>query len=108
MNWHTSFSFGHITVGAHVKYPRRYIGGKFPFNPLFLFRKAKIDGKVPPIDLKISKMKNFTVLNRKISAYIPLKLVNSPYNRKISAYFACAENSPKMGCTKTGYHSTMD
>jgi hypothetical protein len=51
---------------------------------------AKIDGGIPLIDSKNMKIRDFSWLKRKISAYFARKELHSENKRKISAYFSFA------------------
>lgn len=51
---------------------------------------AYIDGKIPPIGSKNSKIGDFALHKRKISPYLPRSELHFAFNRKISVYFSFA------------------
>lgn len=61
---------------------------------------AKIDGEIPPVDSKNSKMGVLAVHKRKNFPYLPLNKLHSTFSRKIFAYFTFADYSIK---DKTSY-----
>jgi hypothetical protein len=60
-----------------------------------VLKKAKIDGGIPPIGSKNSKMEDFTLIKRKTSAYFHEKALDFTINRKTSAYLTFAGYSLK-------------
>jgi hypothetical protein len=51
---------------------------------------AKIDGDIPLIDSKSMKIRDFSWLKRKFSAYLARNELYSKNKRKTSAYFSVA------------------
>jgi hypothetical protein len=51
---------------------------------------AKIDGDIPLIDSKNMKIRDYSWLKRKNSAYLARNELHFEYKRKISAYFSFA------------------
>jgi hypothetical protein len=74
------------------------IEGVFPLIGKITLSLALISGKIPAINSKNVKMKDFYLINRKFFPYIPQNNLHSAINRKFFSYFTFANFSIK--CTR--------
>lgn len=63
------------------------IDGGIPVILYMCVLEAKIDGDIPPMDMKNVRIGNFALHNRKSSPYLPRNELHFANSGKCSAYF---------------------